>query len=195
MQNRMLRIALLSLVVVTLSALTLGAQDKPAPKEFDNLWVPGLAGGVFIPFNNTGLYAGGSFRFDLLYGLDSQRPDSFWADRGRWEIFADVGLYGDVSNRNPGHDLLFLWQLGFTISLETPASLQRNFLIPYMGLSMGGLTSTAHGTGLVAMPTLGINIISLPNCNFSLESSLLLNTIAFDEYLGLMVRANLNFTL
>ena len=172
----------------------LAAQEKPAPAEFDNLWVPGLSAGIFAPFNNAALFTGGSLRFDLLYGLDSKRPDAFAADRGRWEIFLDVGLYGDLSTIRPEHELLYLWMLGFNMSFETPGTLARNFLIPYIGLELGGISTSLRGSGFATMPLLGLNIISLPNCSLSLDGALLLNTLAFSDLLGLMVRANLNFT-
>ena len=196
-------------VLLMLCPLALGAQSsgetergalpppppvKPVPSEFDTLWVPGFSGGVLVPFHDTGLFAGGSIRFDLLYGLDSKRRDAFFADRGRWEIFADIGLYGNTANNRPSTELLYLWMLGFNLSLETPSTLARNFLIPYIGFELGGITSSTRGSGFSSMPIVGLNLISLPNCTLSVDGALMLNTLAFEDYLGMMVRANLNFT-
>lgn len=175
-------------------ALPPSPPPKPAPTEFDTLWVPGFSGGIIVPFSGNALYTGGAIRFDLLYGLDSRRPDAFFADRGRWEIFADIGLYGNVLTTQATTELLYVWMLGFNLSLETPSTLSRNFLIPYIGFELGGITSSTRGSGFASLPILGLNIFSLPNCTLSVDGALMLNTLAFQDYLGMVVRANLNFT-
>jgi len=161
--------------------------------EFYNQGFPGFTGGFCYFFESGAVYAGGSFRFDLLYGIDRNRPQSSYIDRGRWEVYIDVGLFGRVIPESENFDLFFQYLVGFTTSFETPKTLKRNFLIPYIGLEFGGICIKDTGNGLMVSPTSGINLISFPGMTLSIDTSLLLSTIAFYDFLGMETTVNLNF--
>jgi hypothetical protein len=159
-----------------------GKQQAGPKKEFANSLVPGFQGGGFYLFRDQVFYWGGEARFDFAYMLDRNRPSARASDRGRSEIYAAVGLY-----YSPRSDAQFLFQylIGFNVSFETPSTLGRGFLIPYLGLAAGGTTIKDRGTGFTAMPVFGLNLVSLERFSLSLEAGLMLATVAFEEFLSL----------
>jgi hypothetical protein len=169
-------------VVLCLLASAVFAQEATPKKEFANSLVPGFQGGGFYLFRDQAFYWGGEARFDLSYNLDTDRKTARAADRGRNEIYLAVGLY-----YSPRSDAWFLFQylVGFNISFETPSVLARDFLIPYLGLAAGGTTIQDRGTGFTAIPTLGLNLVSLERFSLSLEAGLMLTTVSFEEFLAL----------
>ena len=183
-----------AVVVLGLLALSAFAQEQgqeqgqgQGPKtQISNSLVPGLQGGGFYLFRDGVFYWGGEARFDFSYMLDRNRKNARASDRGRSEVYVEVGLYyADRSDAN----FLFQYLVGFNVSFETPGVLGRNFFIPYLGLAAGGTTIQDRGTGFTAMPVLGVNIVSLERFSLSLEGGLLLTTVAFEEFLAL--KANL----
>ncbi|MBN2441399.1 MAG: hypothetical protein JXJ04_08630 [Spirochaetales bacterium] len=162
---------------------------------FHNMMLPGISGGCYYFMFTHDFYYGGAFRFDLLYGLESKSRNSSWSDRGRWEVFIDVGLFSSIADEEDNYALLFRYLLGFTLSFETPKFLGRNFLIPYMGLGFGGIYIQERGNGFCVSPLLGINVFSFPQWSLSMETALFLPTIAFDEFFGICPQINLNFIL
>ena len=182
------------IILIFLPCLSLHAEQTPED-AFQNMMLPGLSGGCYYFIFTETLYYGGAFRFDILYGLESNRKNSSWADRGRWEVYIDVGLFSSTENEEGDYQLLFRYVLGFSLSFETPKLLTRNYLIPYMGLGFGGIYIRETGNGFCVSPFLGINLFSYPNWSLSLETSLFLPTIAFDEFFGICPQINLNFVL
>ncbi len=167
-------------------------QDRGPETEISNSMVPGFQGGGFYLFRDRALYWGGEVRFDFSYLLDRNRPNARASDRGRTEVYAEVGLY--YSDRSDAR-FLFQYLVGFNVSFETPSVLARNFLIPYLGLAAGGTTIQDRGTGFTAMPILGFNIVSLERFSLDLETGLLLTTVAFEEFLALKATLAMVFVL
>jgi hypothetical protein len=165
-------------------------QDQSVKKEFSNSFVPGFQGGGIYLFRDQVFYWGGEVRFDFSYNLDTQRPTARAIDRGRSEIFVSAGLY-----YAPRSDARFLCQylIGFAVSFETPNALSRNFLIPCLGLAVGGITIADRGTGFSALPFFALNIVSLERFSLGLETGLLLSTMAFEEFLALKTNLALMF--
>lgn len=163
------------------AAAAFGQEEGPKT-EITNSLLPGFQGGGFYLFRDQVFYWGGEVRFDFTYLLDRNRKTARASDRGRSEIYASVGLY--AADRS---DAQFLCQylIGFNVSFETPGTLARDFLIPYLGLAAGGTTIQDRGTGFTVLPVIGLNIVSLERFSLSLETGLMLNTVAFEEFLGL----------
>lgn len=168
-------------------------QDEEPPYEFFNMMMPGFSGGFYYLLDSELIYAGGSFRFALLYGLDRNRPGAFFADRGRWEVYFDVGLYSNVTSGN--YELIFNYVLGLITSFETPKTLFRDCFIPYIGLELGGIYFQEAGNGFMLCPILGLNLVSLPTFTWSIDCGFLLNTIAFEQFRSFCPQMNINFVL
>jgi len=166
--------------------------EVPDERSFSNVMVPGLQGGVYYLFESGDLYYGGEMLFDLAFTLlRSSKSESFLA-RGRSEVYISIGFY--YSNRDEA-EYFFHYLFGFNVSLESANNLDRNFLIPYMGLAMGVITIKDRGTGFMAYPILGVNIVSLKALSINVESGLLLSTVAFDEFLALRTSLMVVFAL
>ena len=170
-------------------------QKNIVPIEFYNQGFPGFTGGVYYIIDNNKLYFGGTFRFDLLYGIDINRVNATFIDRGRWEVYLDIGLYGHFFSGHETVHLIFQYLIGFSTSFETPRSLMRDYLIPFIGIELGGICIEDTGNGFAAIPFLGINLFSYPNITMSLETGILLNTVDLNNYLGLRGKLNLNFVI
>jgi hypothetical protein len=187
--------ALLILFLIQPLVFSLDQETGTAGSTFENSGLPGFTGGVFYLFNSQTLYAGGTVRFDFFYTLDENRKDATFIDRGRSEIYIAVGLYTALPQRSDGVNLLFNYVFGFNLAFETPSVLARNFLIPYIGLEIGGIYIEGRGNGFMACPLVGINLISLPTFTISIETGFLLNTIAFEEFLSIRPQLTMNFVL
>jgi hypothetical protein len=166
------------------------AQSQQTGTSFANLWVPGVqAGALWVPTRDAWL-PGASLRFDVSYSLDVGRPGAGYADRARWEGYLCFGLYGELG---PTTDFAFLWTTGLTIALETPASTDRTWMLPYLGFEIGGMTTSYSGTGFVAIPLAGVALYSSPRFSLSMEAGAMLFAAALDRYLGPILRLNAIF--
>jgi hypothetical protein len=178
----------------------LGAQDQgtsaPGTSEMYNVLVPGFTAGV-IDMLGAGnpMYVGGSIRFDLVYTLNKNQPRAGFVERGRNELYIDIGLFGLLPADGGASNLLFRYVLGFTTSFETPRSLNRNFLIPYVGIELGGIYIGGSGNGFLAVPVLGLNIVTLQTFTMSCDTGLILNTVSFEKFLGLRTELHINFVI
>jgi len=164
--------------------------------EFDNSMVPGVSGCVMTFFGaGRPLFVGGSLRFDLLYTLKKSDPDASFLDRGRNELYLDIGFYGSIPEGAANTVFLFHYLIGVTTSFETPRSMDREFLIPYVGIELGGIYIQDLGNGFLVVPVIGLNIVTLPFLTVSLDTGLILNTVSFMDYLGLRNEIHVNFVL
>ena len=187
--------ALFLLILLQPLVFSLDQGTAAAGLTFENSGLPGFTGGGIYLFNSQTLYAGGTVRFDFFYSLDENRKSATLIDRGRSEIYIAVGLYTALPQRTDGVNLVFNYVFGFNLAFETPAVLARNFLIPYIGLELGGIYIEGRGNGFMACPLIGINLISLPTFTISIETGLLLSTVAFEEFLSLRPQLTMNFVL
>jgi hypothetical protein len=195
-----LRLVCMTIAFLIARPALLCAQDQgssaPGSSEMYNVLVPGASCGIITFFGEgTPIYAGGALRFDLVYSLSRNQPRASIVERGRNELYVDIGLYGSIPARGEETLLLFRYVLGFTTSFETPRSLARNFLVPYIGLELGGIYIQGEGNGFLAVPVLGINLLTLPTFTMSIDTGLILNTIAFERFLGLRSELHVNFVI
>jgi hypothetical protein len=171
-------------------------QTTQPDDEFDNALVPGASGCVMTFFGaGRPLMVGGSLRYDLLYTLEKSNPDASFLDRGRNELYLDIGFYGSIPTGPASPVFLFHYLVGLTTSFETPRSMDRAFLIPYMGIELGGIYIQDVGHGFLAVPVLGLNIVTTPSVTVSIDTGLILNTASFMDYLGLRNEIHVNFVL
>lgn len=180
-------------IFIFISLGAYGQSQENSGYNFKNIIFPGFSGGNIYFFNDQTCYWGGSMRLDLSYTFDRKRPDASFAERGRAESYLDLGLY--TKDFSMLDDIVVLYTLGLNFSFETPRSLNRNFLIPYMGLELGGLHMSGKTGGFTLVPLLGINLISIPNGTANIESGILFNTAAFEDSLALRSKLTLNFVL
>jgi hypothetical protein len=187
----------ISILLLFSYALVFGDTQEPAVKNlsFENSGLPGFTAGVLYLFNSQRIYTGGTVRFDFFYTVDEDRKNSTFVDRGRSEIYIAVGMYAATPQRSDGVNLVFNYVFGFNLSFETPGIMQRNFLIPYIGLEIGGMYIQTIGNAFIVCPIIGINLVSLPTVTLSIETGLLLSTVDFDEFLSLRPQLALNFVL
>lgn len=194
-KNIMKKLMISAIFIIIHFSLYSEVQSSEVMTEFYNQGFPGFTGGAYYMLDSSKLYWGGTFRFDLTYGLYRNNPDAALEDRGRWEIYLDVGLYGHFFSGHETVHLIFQYLIGFSTSFETPRSLLRDYLIPYIGIELGGICIEDTGNGFTSVPFLGINLFSYPDITMSLETGVLLNTIDLNNYLGVRGKINLNFVL
>lgn len=170
--------------------------SAPGSSEIYNVIVPGGSAGVITFFKEgSPIFAGGSMRYDLAYGLSKNQPTASFVERGRSEVYVDIGLFGSLPTDGSPTVLLFRYIIGLTTSFETPRSLNRNFLVPYMGIELGGVYIEGAGNGFMAIPVLGLNIVTLPTFTMSMDTGLIFNTVSFTQYLGLRSELHINFVI
>ncbi len=196
------RISIIIVLCLSGLSMSIAAQDKPQDRsvsghqDFYNIWVPGVSSGFCYFWDAPDPYfAGGSFRFDIIYALDQSNPYAPLIDRGRIELYLDVGLFSSIPDQGDPEILLFKYVLGINTSFETPRILDRAFFIPYIGIELGGIFISGEGNGFQAVPVIGINLITLPGLTLSVDSGLMFNTVAFEKYLGIRTELHLNFVI
>jgi hypothetical protein len=64
-----------------------------------------------------------------------------------------------------------------------------------MGIELGGIYIEGAGNGFIAIPVVGLNIVTLPTLTISCDTGLILNTVSFTEYLGLRSEIHINFVI
>ncbi|MBN1522889.1 MAG: hypothetical protein JW904_00290 [Spirochaetales bacterium] len=160
--------------------------------NIENPMSPGFQGGGYYLLNSGDMYFGGEMVFDIFYGLQRSKRSDRTLERARSEVFISVGFYyGD----RPDAEYFFHYLMGFNISFESSANISRNFLVPYMGVSVGGITIKDRGSAFVTIPTMGINIISMKAISLNVEGGLLCSLVGFDEFLAVKASATLVIAL
>jgi len=110
-----------------------------------------------------------SYRHLLASSLDTGRRQATVATRGRWQAYLQIGpvlgLKGDTFQYG-GYSAI-----GWTVSPETARRLNRNWLIPYVGIE-GGVISGNDGsrtvTGFAGSILAGLHLWSTPRTSLSI---------------------------
>ncbi len=149
------------------------------PVKFTSLIVPAFTAGTIHLINLPDVYAGGAIRYTIIYGLDINPKDTSIWTKGRYEIYLEFGLYRglhpDISTQS-----VFQYLMGINLAFESPRSLNRQWLIPYFGATLGGIyydkSFAVIGSGLNFNPLFGVAILSLPNLSINFQTSLLISS-------------------
>ncbi len=183
----------LAALALAMAAALAAAEEGRMPMEFVNLWVSGPGADALWTFQGGDAYWGGSARFDALYALDAGRADATPRDRGRTEAYIVASLLAREYFPSSRDGMIFLYGAGFNLAFEGPSVLERDFLIPYLGLEACGMTVEGRGTGFAALPVLGIAVISKSRFSLDLEGALLLSSLSVSDFLGIRARLSCLF--
>lgn len=191
-KSRLVAVLVLVLLARWLPA-EIGRDDsKPYHDEIKYYKVPGVQGGVYYFFESGNLYYGADVLFFWDHRLTRSDRPQYITRRARTETFASVGFYySDVAHE----EYLFSYLLGFNVSFESASTLRRDFLIPYLGLSAGGVTMKEQGAAFMLSPMLGISVVSLRALSVSVDNGLVLSPAKFEEYLALRTSVTLLLVL
>jgi hypothetical protein len=101
------RNAIFSLVLFLALSATGFSQSQgssaPGSSEMYNMVVPGMSAGVITFFKGESpIYVGGSIRYDLIFSLEKNKPTASFIERGRSEVYIDIGLFGSIPTDGSG---------------------------------------------------------------------------------------------
>lgn len=179
-------------IIFALACLYANAQPtdnkKSKDSEFDSKFMPGGGYGIFIPKGKDSLGTLSGALVEFLFYSHVAQNDDFGPSH--------VRLYGKLnilkSDKKNISDF-FLYGIGLDMSIEKNP--KRNFLIPYFGLEMGGISNRTLNTSLQFTPTLGIHLVSKQNIYLNVQAGYMYPVKNFDIVRGTSLQAGLNFSL
>ena len=161
---------------------------KVVDRDYNVAFMPGGGYSFFVPKaqDSLGILSGGVIEF-LLFGKVAQNDD-FGPSH--------VRLYGKLnilkSSKKNVTDFFF-YGIGLDMSIERNP--KRDFLIPYFGLEMGGLSNKIFGTTLQFTPTVGVHLLSKKNIFLNVQAGYMYPINNFEMLRGTAIQAGLNFSL
>jgi len=172
-------------MVISDPALARAAEER---NEWESYLQPGLGYHFYLPADQ-GNYA-------PFHGIDIQlsivsfvhRNDNRGPSHGRFYLSARI-LHSTSKNLGP----LFSYAAGMTLSMERNP--QRNWLIPYYGLEVGGMTQPQMGGIFQSFVFGGAHLFASRNLFVNLAAGYLLVPSDMAELAGFSAGANAEFSL
>lgn len=157
--------------------------------DFETVMMPGLAYNLLIPKaqDSLGNFQGVGVEY-LFYGAVVQN-DHPGPSHGRF--YGRLNLL--KSSRKTVINDAFSYTLGVDFSIEKNP--KRNFLIPFFGLEVGGITQKQLGTTLQFTPTAGVHILANRNLFIGVQGGYMYPIRNFDYLRGYTAQASINFAL
>ncbi len=159
-----------------------------AELEWDNSMMPGVSYQFYAPRNNDlGVYRGPNV--DFVFYSRSKKTASTYRGPSRMKYYGTIGILN--AENNDLNDLLFV-SAGTNLSFESNTN--RNFLLPYFGIELGGLYSKDIST-FQFTPVIGCQLISTKRFIWSAQGGYLYSIKKFDDYSGYTIGTSLNILL
>lgn len=183
----MKNLILFSLLTITLTSFSYTA-DSCRSTYWNDWFMPGGGYKTYIPKNSDfGVYHG--FNTEFVIYARAKNKCSHYGGPARTKFYSSLSIM--ASTKSESRDIFFS-NVGVNLSFE--GKLDRNFLIPYFGLEVGGLYqrdySSFHFT-----PLAGIQLFSTKRIIWSAQGGYQYTTKFFDEYSGLSMSTTVNFLL
>lgn len=156
--------------------------------EKNDYFMPGAAFDLYQPRNNEiGAFYGPSVEF--VFYSRSKNSYSNRSGPSRIKSYGKIGILN--STFQDSSDLLMV-SAGLNLSFESKTN--RNFLLPYFGLDIGGLYGNSLRT-FQFTPHLGVQFVSTRNLVWSGQAGYLYSVKSFDQYSGYSFKTSLNVLL
>jgi hypothetical protein len=159
-----------------------------ASDEKDDYFMPGAAFDIYQPRNkDIGEFYGPSVEF-VFY----TRSKTSYSKRSGPSRIKSYGKIGILNSTFEGSSDLLMVSAGLNLSFE--AKTDRNFLLPYFGLDLGGLYGNSLRT-FQFTPNLGVQFVSTDRIIWSGQAGYLYSIRDFDQYSGYNFKTSLNVLL
>jgi hypothetical protein len=169
----------LLLLLINLYLIAQDEEDNKKIKDYDfeGVFMPGAGYSFYIPKSQDSLGTFGGFAVEfLVYGKVAQNDNS---GPSHIRTYAKLNL---MSSSKAGVSDLFLYGVGLDMSIERNP--KRNFLIPYFGLELGGISQQKLGTSWQFTPILGVYVLSKQNLFINLQGGYMYPVNNFDMLQG-----------
>lgn len=164
------------------------SKKKYERSEFETYFMPG-AGYSFYRFlgkDSVGDFSGATIDY-LLYAKSHQNDD-FGPSHVR--VYARFNVNKSTAE---GVSQMFVYNLGLQMSVERNP--KRNYLIPYFGMEMGGISHKTLGTTMAFYPIGGVHAIATKNIYINLHGGYIYPLSNYDLLHGYCAQATFNFAL
>ena len=162
--------------------------DQYKNNEFESWFMPGGGYSIYKPeaSDSLGMFSGIAIEFAIYTKVDQN--DNPGPSHVRWYTKFNLN-----SSSKDGVSDLFLYSMGIDLSLEKNP--KRNFLIPYFGLEVGGISHKAFGTSINFTPLAGIHLLSTRKLFVNVHGGYLYPVRNFEYLQGWFAYAGINFAL
>lgn len=156
--------------------------------NFETWFMPGLGYTYYFPKGNKNIGAFSGLTVEYLIYADVDQNDNPGPSHVRFYSKLNI-LKSDKTDV----DGIFMYTLGLDLSLEKNPN--RNWLIPYFGLEMGGLSQKTYGSCLQFTPTFGVHALSRKNLFINLHGGYVYPLRNFEVLQGWYGQLGVNFAL
>jgi len=159
-------------------------------KNQDEDWVSylglGAGYGAYVPAaqSKLGIFHGVNTEFVWLSGHNSGGSRS----PSNWRVYSRVGIMKSTQDSVGG---LISYLMGANFSLES--RVKRKWLIPYIGIEIGGIKQKELGGGMQFNPVLGVQLLATKYACIHAQASYTYSTRAFDQLSGFCGTVTANF--
>lgn len=158
-------------------------------KAFVSYLIPGVGYSFYQPrdHKNLGVFHGVNAEFVIVNQLSEK-------DKGpaNWRLYARMSILNNLDTDKRVDGGLFFYGIGGTFSFEP--RLQRNWMIPYFGIELGGINQQQVGGSFQATPTLGFHVFNNSFVTFSLFGGYTFAARHYDVLSGWNAAATLNIS-
>lgn len=154
-------------------------------REYETFFMPGAQAVLYKPAGVEAPYFGGGFHIDVVRW--SHHNNGFGPAEGAVYMQASL-LKSESSEHTMG-----IYEGGLNLSFEKNP--QRQYLIPYFGMTAGGLFTEDQPHSGFVQPLLGMHLYSNHNVVAEVQGGYMFPTDAIDELAGFRAQASIRFHL
>jgi hypothetical protein len=163
-------------------------RKKEAKETFETWFMPGLGYSIYQPKqrDSTGQFSGLTVDY-LIYANVDQNDDP---GPSHVRVYSKLNI---MNSDRKSINSMFMYTIGLDLSLEKNP--KRQFLIPYFGVEMGGISQKQFGSGIQFTPTFGLHLLSKKNMFINVHGGYVYPIRNFEMLQGWYGQAGLNFAL
>jgi hypothetical protein len=169
------------------------ADYKVAVKEdeydyFETWLMPGLGFTYYQPSlsDSTGIFSGLTVEY-LIYGKISHNDNT---GPSQVRVYTKLNI---LKSNKANINSLFMYTLGVDLSLEKNPS--RQYLVPFFGLELGGMSQNQFGSTIQFTPTFGVHLLSKKNIFINVHGGYVYPLKNFETLQGWFGQVGVNFAL
>ncbi|MFO0588232.1 MAG: hypothetical protein U0441_11860 [Polyangiaceae bacterium] len=154
-------------------------------REYETFFMPGGQAMMYKPQGVAMPYVGGGFHIDVVRW--SHHNNDFGPGEGA------VYMQGSLLKSPSSEHTLGIYEGGFNLSFEKNP--KRRYLIPYFGMTAGGMFADDLPHSGFVQPLAGLHVYSAPSVIIEVQGGYMFPTDAVDQLNGFRAQASLRFHL
>lgn len=154
-------------------------------REYETFFMPGAQAVMYKPAGVEAPYVGGGFHIDVVRW--SHHNDDFGPAEGA--VYMQASLLRSPSSEHT----MGIYEGGLNLAFEKNP--RRQYLIPYFGMTAGGMFAEDLPHSGFVQPVLGLHVYSAPNFVAEVQGGYMFPTDAIDQLAGFRAQASLRFHL